>query len=144
MKHKVSVLICYEDILPSFTNKMVAYADPELLVNITNDAWFGDTTEPWEHLALAKFRAIEHRRFLIRSTNSGVSAIIDPMGGVVSHTQTFVPEAQEGVVRWMRGHTMYEMVGDVPWWLLALLMGYASFKRFPGRSERSRSTAAAA
>jgi apolipoprotein N-acyltransferase len=86
VKHKVSVLICYEDILPSFTNKMVAYADPELLVNITNDAWFGDTTEPWEHLALAKFRAIEHRRFLIRSTNSGVSAIIDPMGGVVSHT----------------------------------------------------------
>jgi len=144
VKHKVSVLICYEDILPSFTNKMVAHADPELLVNITNDAWFGDTTEPWEHLALAKFRAIEHRRFLIRSTNSGVSAIIDPMGGVVSHTKTFVPEAQEGVVRWMRSHTMYEMVGDVPWWLLALAMGYASFARFPRRSERSRSTAAAA
>lgn len=68
-KHKVSVLICYEDILPGFTNRMVAHADPELLVNITNDAWFGDTTEPWEHLALAKFRAIEHRRFLVRSTN---------------------------------------------------------------------------
>ncbi|MDB4998305.1 MAG: Apolipoprotein N-acyltransferase [Myxococcaceae bacterium] len=143
-KHKVSVLICYEDILPSFTNKMVVHADPELLVNITNDAWFGDTTEPWEHLALAKFRAIEHRRFLVRSTNSGVSAIIDPVGGVVSHTKTFVAEAQEGVVRWMRGTTVYEIVGDVPWWLLALAMGYASFARNPRRLQRSRSTVAAA
>ena len=136
--HKISVLICYEDILPSFTNRMVAHADPELLVNITNDAWFGDTTEPWEHLALSKFRAIEHRRFLVRSTNSGVSAIVDPMGGIVTNTKTFVAEAQEGTVRWMRGHTVYEMVGDVPWWLLALAMGYVSF----ARRGRSRSTAA--
>ena len=147
-KHKVSVLICYEDILPSFTNRMVAHADPELLVNITNDAWFGDTTEPWEHLALAKFRAIEHRRFLVRSTNSGVSAIVDPMGGVVSHTKTFVAEAQEGTVRWMRGTTVYEVVGDLPWWLLALGAGYACFARVPPRlarkRDRSRSTEAAA
>lgn len=146
-KHKVSVLICYEDILPSFTNRMVAHADPELLVNITNDAWFGDTTEPWEHLALAKFRAIEHRRFLVRSTNSGVSAIIDPMGGVVSHTKTFTAEAQEGVVRWMKAHTVYEMVGDAPWWLLAVAMAYASFARSPKRLaglHRSRSTTASA
>jgi apolipoprotein N-acyltransferase len=147
-KHKISVLICYEDILPSFTNRMVAHADPELLVNITNDAWFGDTTEPWEHLALAKFRAIEHRRFLVRSTNSGVSAIVDPMGGVVSHTKTFVAEAQEGTVRWMRGTTVYEVVGDIPWWLLALGAAYACFARVPGRlarkRDRSRSTDAAA
>lgn len=141
-KHKISVLICYEDILPSFTNKMVDHADPELLVNITNDAWFGDTTEPWEHLALAKFRAIEHRRFLVRSTNSGVSAIIDPMGGVVSNTKTFVAEAQEGTVRWMRSHTVYEMVGDAPWWLITLAMGYASFRK--RKDARSRSTGAAA
>jgi apolipoprotein N-acyltransferase len=147
-KHKVTVLICYEDILPGFTNRAVAAGDPELLVNITNDAWFGDTTEPWEHLALAKFRAIEHRRFLVRSTNSGVSAIVDPLGGVVSHTKTFVAEAQEGTVRWMRGTTVYEVVGDLPWWLLALGAGYACFSRVPPRlarkRDRSRSTEAAA
>ena len=145
-KHKISVLICYEDILPSFTNRMVAHADPELLVNITNDAWFGDTTEPWEHLALAKFRAIEHRRFLVRSTNSGVSAIVDPMGGVVSHTKTFVAEAQEGTVRWLRGTTVYEVVGDFFWWLLALVAGYACFARVPAslaRLARPRETSAA-
>jgi apolipoprotein N-acyltransferase len=128
-KHKISVLICYEDILPAFTNKIVAHADPELLVNITNDAWFGDTTEPWQHLALAKFRAIEHRRFLIRSTNSGVSAIIDPVGGVVTNTKTFVAEAQEGTVRWMKSKTVYETVGDALWWLLAFALGYGCFRR---------------
>ena len=51
-----------------------------MIVNVTNDAWFGDTTEPWIHLALAQTRAVEHRRYLLRSTNSGVSAIIDPVG----------------------------------------------------------------
>ena len=127
-KHKVTVLICYEDILPGFTNRAVAAGDPELLVNITNDAWFGDTTEPWEHLALAKFRAIEHRRFLVRSTNSGVSAIVDPMGAIVTNTKTFTAEAQEGTVRWMRSHTVYEMVGDVPWYLLTLAMAYGCFR----------------
>lgn len=128
-KRKISVLICYEDILPSFTNKMVSHADPELLVNITNDAWFGDTTEPWEHLALAKFRSVEHRRYLVRSTNSGVSAIIDPVGGVVSNTKTFVADAQEGTIRWLRNHTVYETVGDSVWWLATLGMVYASFRR---------------
>ncbi len=148
VKHKVTVLICYEDILPGFTNRAVAAGDPELLVNITNDAWFGDTTEPWEHLALAKFRAIEHRRFLVRSTNSGVSAIVDPIGNVVSHTKTFTAEAQEGTVRWMRSRTVYEMVGDAPWYLVALVMGYLSFRPRPARTassnSRSRSTRAAA
>ena len=129
-KHKVSVLICYEDILPSFTNRAVR-DDTELLVNITNDAWFGDTTEPWEHLALAKFRAIEHRRFLVRSTNSGVSAIVDPMGNVVSHTDTFVAQAQEGTIRWIKTHTVYETVGDLIWWLLALATAYACFRKNP-------------
>lgn len=142
-KRKISVLVCYEDILPAFTNKMIAHADPELLVNITNDAWFGDTTEPWQHLALAKFRAIEHRRFLVRSTNSGVSAIVDPMGGVVANTKTFVTASQDGEIRWMRGKTVYEMVGDLPWWLLGLALGYACFARpraRAGRETSSRST----
>jgi apolipoprotein N-acyltransferase len=69
------------------------------------------------------------------------------MGGVVSHTKTFTAEAQEGVVRWMKAHTVYEMVGDAPWWLLALAMGYASFARSPkarANPPRSRSTTASA
>jgi apolipoprotein N-acyltransferase len=134
-KHPVSVLICYEDILPGFTNRAVSHANPELLVNMTNDAWFGNTTEPWEHLALAKFRAIEHRRYLVRSTNSGVSAIIDPMGGIVPGTLStpFEEEAHEGTIRWLRGSTVYEILGDGPWYLVAVGSVVAAFRSRRGR-----------
>ncbi len=125
--HEISALICYEDILPSFTNKVVRAAHPELLVNMTNDAWFGDTSEPWEHLALAQFRSIEHRRYLVRSTNSGVSAFIDPVGRVMSHTSTFKPEALDAILHFMSAPTVYESVGDAPWYLLAALSVAAAF-----------------
>lgn len=129
--HKVSLLICYEDILPGFTNRAVAHADPELLLNMTNDAWFGDTTEPWQHLALAKFRAVEHRRFLVRSTNSGVSAIVDPNGRILEGTLSspFKTETHEGVIHWLRGKTVYERVGDLPWYMLSLAIAVAAFRR---------------
>lgn len=131
VKHPVSVLICYEDILPGFTNRAVSHANPELLVNMTNDAWFGDTTEPWQHLALAKFRAIEHRRFLVRSTNSGVSAIIDPTGAIVDGTLShpFKDEAHDGEIRWLRGGTVYEALGDGPWYATALGAVVMAFRR---------------
>jgi apolipoprotein N-acyltransferase len=128
-KHPVSVLICYEDILPRFTNDAVRHANPELLVNMTNDAWFGDTTEPWEHLALAQFRAIEHRRYLVRGTNSGVSAIVDPVGRVVAHTPTFQQKELPGTIHWLRTHTVYEWIGDWPWLLVSLGVIFGSFRR---------------
>jgi apolipoprotein N-acyltransferase len=129
--HNVSVLICYEDILPGFTNRIVAHAKPELLVNMTNDAWFGDTIEPWQHLALAKFRAIEHRRFFVRSTNSGVSAIIDPNGAIVDGTLStpFKAEAHDSEIRWLNDSTVYEWLGDVPWYLVALGTVVCAFRR---------------
>ncbi len=135
--HPVSALICYEDILPSFTNRVVAHAKPELLVNMSNDAWFGDTAEPWEHLALAQLRAIEHRRYLVRSTNSGVSAFIDPVGRVMLHGGTFDAEALDTIVHWLHGGTLYEALGDKPWYALALGLFAAAFVR------RRRSPAAA-
>jgi apolipoprotein N-acyltransferase len=127
----IGVLICYEDVLPGFTNREVSHADPELLVNMTNDAWFGNTTEPWEHLALAKFRAVEHRRFLVRSTNSGVSAIIDPNGKLVEGTVStpFKAEAHQGTIRWLRGGTVYEAIGDGPWYLITLGLVIGCFRR---------------
>ena len=129
--HKVSVLICYEDVLPGFTNRAVSHADPELLVNMTNDAWFGDTTEPWQHLALAKFRAIEHHRYLVRSTNSGVSAVIDPNGSIVPDTLStpFTAEAKDAVIHWLRGTTVYELIGDGPWYLVTLAIAIAAFRK---------------
>jgi apolipoprotein N-acyltransferase len=128
--HSVTALVCYEDILPSFVNGAVNHGQPEMLVNVTNDAWFGDTTEPWIHLALAKMRAIEHRRYLLRSTNSGVSAVIDPVGRVVAHSGTYRQEAVDAVAHWMKGpRTGYEIWGDIPWWLATIAIGVMAFRR---------------
>jgi apolipoprotein N-acyltransferase len=129
VKHPITVLICYEDILPGFTNDAVRHANPELLVNMTNDAWFGDTAEPWEHLALAQLRAVEHRRYLVRGTNSGVSAVIDPVGRVVVHTASFRQEAISAPIHWMQQRTVYERIGDWPWLLGSLALAVGAFRK---------------
>jgi apolipoprotein N-acyltransferase len=137
-ERKVSAHICYEDVLPSFVNTLVRQGDADLLVNLTNDAWYGDTTEPWIHLALATFRAIEHRRFLVRSTNSGVSAFIDPGGRVLSHTQPFEKTTLSHEVAYLHPErTPYELYGDVPWWTCAVVLGFLCL-----RPRRQRSAAA--
>ncbi len=133
-ERKLGALICYEDILPSFANKLVNASKPDLLVNITNDAWFGDTAEPWQHLALSKLRAIEHRRDLVRTTNSGVSAVIDATGRMLSHTKTFEPATLLETIHWMQGSTAYEAIGDLPWWIAT---GAAFLLSFFGRKKLS-------
>ena len=127
--HKIGALICYEDILPSFVRSVVRHGDPDLLVNLTNDAWFGDSTEPWIHLALAKLRAVEHRRYLIRATNSGVSALIDPVGRVPLVSGTFKEESLLGVAKFMRSTTVYGVVGDAPWYLATAAIVAMAFVR---------------
>jgi apolipoprotein N-acyltransferase len=124
-QYSIGPMICYEDILPGFVNNLVREGDPELLVNITNDAWFGDTAEPWIHNALAKFRAVEHRRDLIRSANAGVSSIIDAAGRHVAHGGTFRRENVVGRVHLRQGNTVYYYLGDWIGWAGVLLALYA-------------------
>jgi apolipoprotein N-acyltransferase len=82
----VGPLICYEDIIPSFVREVTRQAGGiELFVNVTIDAWYGDSAEPWEHLALAQFRSVEHRIPMIRSVSTGVSAAIDYNGRLIGH-----------------------------------------------------------
>ncbi len=119
-KYRLSTLICYEDILPNFVRRAVSEGNPHLFVNLTNDAWFGDTHEPWEHLALSKFRSVEHHRSLVRSTNSGVSAVIDPVGRVVQQSGTFTRETIDAEVPMLTGSTLYGALGDTPGFLSAL------------------------
>jgi apolipoprotein N-acyltransferase len=127
--HRITTMICYEDILPSFVNKLVKAGDPDLFVNLTNDTWFGNSTEPWIHLALAKFRSIEHRLYLVRVTNSGVSAIVDPNGRITVHGGVYTKENLVGEARFLRERTVYSTLGDIPWWILTALVGFASFRR---------------
>jgi apolipoprotein N-acyltransferase len=115
--HRIGTLICYEDVLPEFTRRMVREGDPDLLVNITNDAWFGDTQEPWIHLALAKFRAVEHHRFLVRATNSGVSAVIDPTGRVITQSGLFERANLSAEVAMLEGQSLYALLGPWPGYL---------------------------
>lgn len=118
---KFGTYICYEDIIPRFVRQVMAPHDgerPHVMVNITNDSWYGDTTEPPIHLSLAKFRSVEHRRALVRSTNTGISALVDPSGRVVKQTGTYTEETLVGDVPRMSGETVYQHVGD--------LVGYVS------------------
>lgn len=83
--HRLGVMVCYEDILPRFTGRL-ADKGTHALINITNDAWFGKTAEPYLHLALALARTIENRQWMVRSTNTGVSAFVDANGRLVAQT----------------------------------------------------------
>jgi apolipoprotein N-acyltransferase len=77
----VGPLVCYEDILADFARRVAAQPEGiELFVNATIDAWYGDSREPWEHLALAQFRSVEHRIPLVRAVSTGVSAVVDATG----------------------------------------------------------------
>jgi len=88
---KLGPLICYEDILPAFARR-VGTLGPNAFVNITNDAWFGRTAEPYQHLALAVFRTVEHRLEMVRAVNTGVSAHIDAAGRVRAQTESVDPD----------------------------------------------------
>ena len=87
---RIAPMICYEDIFPSFGRRLAARG-PNLLVNLTNDAWFGDTSEPWQHLAASVYRAVELRLDLVRAVNNGVSAVIDSTGRVYAKTRVVDP-----------------------------------------------------
>ena len=82
---RLGPVICYEDLLPEFIER-VGRVHPDILVNLTSDSWFGARTEPWEHLALSVFSTVELRVALVRSVNSGISALIDPNGRLVAKT----------------------------------------------------------
>jgi apolipoprotein N-acyltransferase len=128
---RLGTIICYEDILPRFVNRVMEPRGgrrPDVLLNLTNDSWYGDTVQPMEHLALAAFRSIEHRRALVRSTNTGISAFVDPAGRIVSRTQQYRAETLLGSVPKMAGTTVYEVVGDVFGWGALGILTWAWFR----------------
>jgi hypothetical protein len=112
-------MICYEDIFPSFGRRLIK-KDPNLLVNITNDAWFGRTSEPYEHLALSVYRSVESRLDLVRAVNTGVSAFVDSTGRVYrtspsvdpDETPNAQPSALLEEVAIQRPFTLYATLGE--------------------------------
>ncbi len=126
---RIATLICYEDVLPGFTRSAIREGDANLIVNITNDAWFGRSQEPWIHLSLARFRAAETHHYLVRATNSGISAIVDPVGRILSRTQLFTQETLVGEVARLEGATLFEHLGSWPGYLGLIALPVLLFRR---------------
>jgi apolipoprotein N-acyltransferase len=108
----IGVMICYEGILPRAA-KIYKNQSADLLVNVTNDAWFGPTSAPYQHFSMSLFRAIETRLYLVRAANTGISGIVDPTGKIVSKTDIFETDALRGDVKFINVETFYTRHGDV-------------------------------
>jgi apolipoprotein N-acyltransferase len=116
----VAALICYEDLIPSLSREGALHG-AQLLVNLTNDAWYGATAAPYQHHLLAAWRAIESRRYLVRATNTGYTAIVNPFGG----TEIDLPIFEEGKivseVALLDTVTLYAKYGDIVAWILVCI-----------------------
>jgi apolipoprotein N-acyltransferase len=118
--HRYGVFICYEAV---FADEVRQFArnGAEVLVNISDDGWYGDTSAPWQHLNMARMRAIENRRWLLRDTNTGVTASIDPYGIVRESIPRHQVDALPAEFGFRSGITFYTAHGDVFAWLCAIL-----------------------
>jgi len=136
---RVAVNICYED---AFGDEIAArLPQATLLVNVSNVAWFGDSLAPGQHLQIARMRAAETGRFMLRATNTGVTAIIDPRGNVSARLPQFTEGVLTGEVQGYAGATPYVMSGNVPVVVLCLAgIAWLALRRIRvvGRTGESR------
>ncbi|MBK1736016.1 apolipoprotein N-acyltransferase [Halorhodospira abdelmalekii] len=109
---RLGVTICYEAAYPRAVARGAKGA--HLLVNVSNDAWFGDSLAPHQHLQKARQRAAETRRWMLRATNTGISAVIDPYGRVVAVGPQFIATSVVADVELRSGQTPYVTYGDIP------------------------------
>lgn len=129
----VAVLVCYEDVLPAAGREAASVA-PELLVNVTNDAWFAGTQESELHLRMSVLRSVELRRDMVRAVNGGVPSWVDAAGRVRARGPSeFAAIVQTRPALLGGAPTLYARFGDAPWALLALLLAnFAVWRRATG------------
>ena len=111
--HRIGTAICYEIIYPGLVREFVT-GGSRLLTTVTNDAWYGPTSAPYQHFQMATMRAIEGGRYLVRAANTGISGVIDPYGRVVTRTALFEEDVVTADVRLLDHSTVYSRIGDVP------------------------------
>ena len=132
----VGAFICYEAIFPSLVRRF-PLAGAQVLFNLTNDGWYGTSAAPYQHYAMARFRAVENHRFLVRAANTGISAIIDPFGRELVKSRLMERRALVGEVRGISEITFYARYGDVFAWLATATAALACL--LAAFSDRSRS-----
>ncbi len=133
--HRFGVFICYESIFGDEIRHF-ALSGAQVLVNLSDDGWYGDTSAPWEHLDMARMRAIENRRWLLRDTNTGVTTSIDPDGRLVAQLPRHIRGAIEVPFAFSQEITFYTRFGDWIGWLCAIavisvLLGSYLQQRYP-------------
>jgi apolipoprotein N-acyltransferase len=109
---RLAMAICYEIVFPELVRTQARDAD--LLVTISNDTWFGDSIGPPQHMQMAQMRALENGRYLLRSTNNGITAIVDHQGRMVARLPRFEQGVLEGSALVMEGRTLYSRLGGMP------------------------------
>lgn len=115
----VAPLICYEVVYPDFVQQLGREA--ALLITISNDTWFGDSIGPWQHFQMARYRAVEMGRDLIRSTNDGITALVDASGRVTATTPQFTDAVVMGTIQPRTGKTPFALTGSLPVLVFALI-----------------------
>lgn len=126
---RFGVSISYEIYFPSEVRRFIQNG-AEFLINITNDAWYGRSAAPYQHVAMAVFRAVENRRYLVRGANTGISAIVAPDGRIVSTSGLFERTALRATIAANAALTPYARYGDVFGWGAALGVAVAVLLAF--------------
>ena len=129
--HRLSTAICYEIVYPDLIADFVAHGS-QLLTTITNDAWYGDSSAPYQHFWQAVVRSVEQGRYLVRAANTGISGIVDPYGRVQAMSPVFERTVVVGEARYLESRTVYGRTGDTFAWacvLVTLLACVATWRR---------------
>ena len=135
--HPLTTVICYESVFPYLAREAVQRGS-QLLTTITNDAWYGWSSAPFQHYEQGRLRAIEFGRYFVRAANTGISAIVDPYGRVLASSRLFETTTLSGEVRLLTGLTLYARIGDsVAWACVALTLTAWFLTRRP-RRDRGR------
>jgi len=139
--HRIGTFICYESVFPDFVRRF-GRDGAELLVNISNDGWYGHSAAREQHLEIARMRAAENRRWILRATNDGITATIDPAGRLTRDLPPYVEGAARTGYSWIGETTFYSRHGD--WFVLlcgviavAGLAGGTKWRRSPKRAAGS-------
>lgn len=127
---ELGILICYESIFPQLARKKVL-AGAEVLVNITNDAWYGRSSAPYQSFSMAALRAVETRRSMIRAANTGISGFVDPVGRVIKESPIFVPLSLSVAVPVVQVKTVFVRLGYLfgPSCLILSLLVLAGYRK---------------
>jgi apolipoprotein N-acyltransferase len=129
-----SVVICYEAIFPNEVRRF-ALSGAAVLINLSDDGWFGGSSAPAQHLAMARVRAVENRRWLVRDTNNGITVSVDPYGRIAAQLPSDIRGELDAPYGFRTDLTFYTRKGDwLPWLCViatVMLLFFVALNRRP-------------